>query len=222
MFWFGTVCARAPAMRISRFQDLIAWQLARALERLVFAFTDNVRVAEDGDFCRQIRRSSSSAPRNMAEGFGRFWPAEFSHKMHIAVGELEETQDHLDKALEQHYIDDDAHLEMYALADRSIGAAVRFIRYLDGAGHDWKKEYTAKLRDQYRQRRIARAAARTRSEPVTSNPAGTPPLREEEPTTPITTNRNDGPGQRTEPRTRTINEPEPEPREPEPAESEPR
>ena len=157
-------------MRISRFQDLVAWQLARSLERLVFAFTDNPGVAKDGDFCRQIRRSSSSAPRNMAEGFGRFWPAEFSHKLHIAVGELEETQDHLDKALEQNYIDDEAHLEMYTLADRSIGAAVRFIEYLDGAGRDWKKEYMAKLRDRYRQRRVARAAALTRPEPGTSDP----------------------------------------------------
>src|SRR5258706_518117 len=78
-------------MRITRYQDLIAWQLARKLEQRVFAFTDKPRVARDFDFCRQIRKSSSSAPRNMSEGFGRFWPAEFAHKMHIAIGEVAQT-----------------------------------------------------------------------------------------------------------------------------------
>src|SRR5207245_8127047 len=101
------------------------------------------------DFCRQIRKSSSSAPRNMSEGFGRFWPGEFAHKMHIAIGELEETQDHVDKAFEQKYIDDDAHLEMYGLADRAIGAAVKFVEYLDTAGPDWKKEVVPRRRGQY-------------------------------------------------------------------------
>ena len=60
------------------------------------AFTDKPRVARDFDFCRQIRKSSSSAPANMSEGFGRFWPGEFAHKLRIAMGELHETQDHLE------------------------------------------------------------------------------------------------------------------------------
>jgi hypothetical protein len=37
-------------MRISRYQDLIAWQLARRLERLVVAFTAKPAVAGDSDF----------------------------------------------------------------------------------------------------------------------------------------------------------------------------
>jgi four helix bundle protein len=157
-------------MTIRRFQDLIAWQLSRELERKVFAFTDRPVVRRDSDFCDQIRRSSASPPRNMAEGFGRFWPAEFAHKLHIAVGELEETQDHLDKALEQNYIDDEEHIEMYALADRAVGASTRFIQYLDGAGKDWKKEYFANLREKFRQRRAQRAAARGHAVEGTHDP----------------------------------------------------
>jgi len=158
------------AMRITRYQDLIAWQLARKLERRVFAFTDEPRVARDFDFCRQIRKSSSSAPRNMSEGFGRFWPAEFAHKMHIAIGELEETQDHIDKALEEKHIDDDEHLDMYGLADRAIGAAVKFVEYLDAAGPDWKKDFLARRREKYRQRRAKRAAAKGESSTGTTDP----------------------------------------------------
>jgi four helix bundle protein len=88
-------------MRIKRVEDMIAWRHARELERRVFAFTSKPPANRDWDYCDQIRRSAASAPRNMAEGFGRFWPGEFAHKLHIAVGELRETQDHLEKALEQ-------------------------------------------------------------------------------------------------------------------------
>jgi four helix bundle protein len=155
-------------MAVRRFQELVVWQVARELERKVFAFTDKPSVLRDRSFCDQIRRSSSSAPRNIAEGFGRFWPGEFSHKLHIAVGELEETQDHLEKGLERKYLAADEHLEMFALADRAIGAAVKFIEYLDGAGAEWKKDHLARLRERYQARRERR---RTNL----SNPTRTPP-----------------------------------------------
>jgi four helix bundle protein len=141
---------------IERIEDLIAWQLARKLERLVFAFTDQAPANRDPDFCRQIRKSSSSAPNNMAEGFGRFWPGELAYKVRVAIGELEETLDQLDKALAEKYVTELQHLEMYALGDRAASAAVKFARYLEAAGPDWKKEYLARRRAEYQARRAAR------------------------------------------------------------------
>jgi four helix bundle protein len=144
---------------IKRLDDLIAWQLARKLERLVSAFIATAPAKTDFDFCRQIARSSSSAPRNMAEGFGRFWPGEFAHRVRIGIGELEETLDHLDKALESNYITEEQHLEMYGLGNRAAGAAVRFVQYLDAAGPGWKKEYLARRRERYRAQRAKRHSA---------------------------------------------------------------
>jgi len=148
-------CAEHIDVRITRIEELIAWQQARELERRVFAFTSRAPANRDRYFCDQIRRSASSAPRNMAEGFGRFWPGEFAHKLHIAVGELHETQDHLEKALEQNYVKDDDELEMFGMADRAIGAAVKFIEYLEAAGPDWKKQFLRRRRDAYRSRHRA-------------------------------------------------------------------
>jgi four helix bundle protein len=149
--------ARCVVMKpIERIEDLFAWQLARKLERLVFAFTDRLPASRDVDFCRQIRRSASSAPSNMAEGFGRFWPGEFAYKVRVAIGELEETLDHLDKALASRYVLDEQHLEMYALGDRAASAAVKFVRYLEAADPDWKKAYLARRREEYRARRAKR------------------------------------------------------------------
>jgi hypothetical protein len=45
------------------------------------------------------------------------------------------------------YITDAEHLEMFDIADRSIGAAVKFAEYFDAAGPDWKKDYLARRRE---------------------------------------------------------------------------
>jgi len=168
-------------MRIKNYQDSIAWQCARELERRVFAFTASAPANRDFEFCDQIRRSAASAPRNIAEGFGRFWPAEFAHKLHIALGELQETQDHLEKALEQKFITDTDHLEMFGLADRAIGAAIRLIAYLEAVGPDWKKQFLTRRREQYRARRKMR----------TSDPPGKPGPNNAEPAPPSDESQNE-------------------------------
>jgi four helix bundle protein len=126
-------------MIAKRYQDLVVWQLSRELERRVFAFTATTPAVKDRDYCRQIRRSASSGPRNIVEGFGRFWPAEFARLLRVARGELQETQDHLDKGLEEGYLSAFDHSEMMRLANRAIGAATRLLRYLDGVAEKWKK-----------------------------------------------------------------------------------
>ncbi len=133
-------------MIIRDYSEMKAWQFARELERRVYAFVGRPPAVEHDDFCKQIRRSSSSASRNMVEGFGRFWPGEFAHKLRIAIGELRETQDHLSKALEENYIDSSTKEELTQLADRAIGAAVRFAEYLDRNGEAWKKAYIERKR----------------------------------------------------------------------------
>jgi len=75
----------------------------------------------------------------MAEGFGRYQPGEFAHKMRIAKGELQETYDHLDKGLEQQYLSSTDHTEMISLANRAIGASTNFVRYLEEAAKRWKR-----------------------------------------------------------------------------------
>jgi four helix bundle protein len=98
-----------------RFDELAAWQLARELERRVYAFTDIGIVTRDVEYCRQIRRSGSSAPRNLAEGFGRYLPGDFSKFVRNALGSLNETQDH-DAGLERKYLTPVMHGELKLLA----------------------------------------------------------------------------------------------------------
>src|ERR1041385_6334819 len=113
------------------YQDLVCWQLANELEHLVFELTAIGPASRDFKFRDQIRDSSSSAARNMAEGFGRFWPSEFSHCLNIARGELMETHNSAGAGLQKGYFSAENTDKMQRLAMRSSKAATGLIRYLD-------------------------------------------------------------------------------------------
>jgi len=134
-------------MVFRRLEDLMVWQLSTELEQRVYAFTSRLPAKRDVDFCRDIRRSASSAPSNISEGFGRFWPTEVSPKLRIARGELEETCNHLRKAIREQYVSEGDAADMLLLAKRAIGAATRLLNYFDRHGESWKKDFLARQRN---------------------------------------------------------------------------
>jgi four helix bundle protein len=113
-----------------RYQDLVAWQLAYDLERRVFALTATGAASRDFKFCSQIRDSSASAPRNIAEGFGRFRRKEFAHYLFIARGSLTETHNHLLSGRDRGYFTSNDHEHLSRLAGRAAKAVSGLIRYL--------------------------------------------------------------------------------------------
>ncbi len=56
-------------MRIERFQDIEAWQLARELTRKVYGLTKKGNFAHDFGLKGQIQNASGSSMHNIAEGF---------------------------------------------------------------------------------------------------------------------------------------------------------
>ena len=126
------VVLTAAAVHVAqRYQDLVCWQLADELEQLVFELTATGPVSRDFKFRDQIRGSSSSATRNMAEGFGRFWPPEFSRFLSIARGSLMETHHSAGAGFKKGYFDAAGTDRMQRLAWRSQKATTGLIRYLD-------------------------------------------------------------------------------------------
>ena len=77
----------------------------------------------------------------MAEGYGRFWPTEFAPKLRIARGELQETHDHLLKAVREKYLSQDEAAPMLVLAKRALGGTTRLLAYFDRQGAEWKKDF---------------------------------------------------------------------------------
>ena len=120
---------------VRRYEDLVAWQLAYELQREVFALTATGPVARDFKFRDQIRDSSASAARNIAEGFGRFRPREFARFREIARGSLTETHNHLRDGRDRGYFTAAEQSHLALLAGRSAIATTRLIRYLHRCSH---------------------------------------------------------------------------------------
>ena len=116
-----------------RFEDLVAWQLAHQLKERVFEFTAQPPVSRDARYCDQIRDSARSAARNTAEGFGRYYPKEFSRFLRIAAGSLNETKNHLHEALDRTYLTPEPHEQLVRLTLRALKANLRLQRYLQTA-----------------------------------------------------------------------------------------
>jgi len=94
-------------MAVTRFQDLIAWQKARVLTGDVYRCTDEGRLSRDWGLRDQMRRAAVSVMANLAEGFDRNRPLQFSHFVDIAKGSCADLQSHLIVAFDVGYLTDE-------------------------------------------------------------------------------------------------------------------
>lgn len=119
-------------MGVNRYQELVCWQLARDLRIRVRAITAYPKAARDFGFCDDILRSARSAPANIAEGFRRRRPPQFAYFLTIALGSIDETENHLGEALEASYIGRPEYDELLVLVKRARTASQGLLRYLEG------------------------------------------------------------------------------------------
>jgi four helix bundle protein len=124
------LCSRDRMATAYKFEDLVVWQISVALRDLVYRMTLSGPSADDDKFCKQIRDSASSAPRNISEGFGRFDSAEFAQFMKVAKGSLNETLNHLSHGRSENYFSQEDFIEARRLNCRAIRAANRLHAYL--------------------------------------------------------------------------------------------
>ena len=121
---------------VDRFEDLDCWKLASELSDEIDRMTDKGRVARDVKFRNQIRDSAASAPSNISEGWGRYYPNQNAPYVRIAKGSLEETVNHLLKGKRRKYFAPDDFNKAFRLAKRAIGATTRYLLYLESCGKD--------------------------------------------------------------------------------------
>ena len=90
--------------KIEKFEDLIAWQKARELTRLIYRMTQTEALSKDFALSDQIRRSAISVMSNIAEGFDRGSRKEFHQFLVIAKASCAELRCQLYIALDANYI----------------------------------------------------------------------------------------------------------------------
>ncbi len=101
---------------ITKFEDLIAWQEARALVKSVYKITLDGAFAKDFGMRDQIQRASVSVMTNIAEGFDCESTAEFARFLGIARRSAVEVQSLLYAALDVGYINQDTFKSHYEQA----------------------------------------------------------------------------------------------------------
>ena len=117
-------------MKIERFEDIEAWQLARALTRKVYRLTKKPGLANDYGLKRQIQDAAGSSMHNIAEGFDSETNAEFIRFLRYAKRSCTEVQSELYVALDEEYISSNEFKDVYEQARRTRAAVRGFINYL--------------------------------------------------------------------------------------------
>ena len=117
-------------MRIDRFEDIEAWQLARELTRKVYVLTKKVNFARDFGLKGQIQDAAGSSMHNIAEGFDSESNPEFVRFLRYAKRSCTEIQNELYTALDQEYITKTEFQDVYDHSERTRAAIRGFIKYL--------------------------------------------------------------------------------------------
>ena len=125
----------------NRYEDLVTWQLSVQLRDGVNQVVINGEAARHFKFREQILDASSSPPRNIAEGFGRYRPRAFAHFVRIARASLLETRNLLQEGQSKGYFTEADVDPLLQLQERALKATTRFLQYLEScngqAPTDW-------------------------------------------------------------------------------------
>lgn len=117
-------------MKIERFEDIEAWQLARELAHKIYGLTRNTGFAQDYGLKRQIQEAAGSAMHNIAEGFDSETNAEFIRFLRYAKRSCTEVQSELHLASDEAYISKEEFADAYEQTRRARAAIRGFINYL--------------------------------------------------------------------------------------------
>ena len=125
-----------------RFEDIEAWQKARALTREIYKISQKEHFLKDFGLRDQIRRASVSIMSNIAEGFERSGTGEFMQFLSMAKGSTGEVKAQLYVAADQEYLDNKTFDKLYMLTaeiSKMIAGLMNYIRTSKIKGVKYKK-----------------------------------------------------------------------------------
>jgi four helix bundle protein len=131
---------------VKRHEDLDCWKLATELADLYDQMTAAGPASRDTDLKKQLRKSGTKAPAQIAEGFGRYLPGDFADFLRTARASLCESQTHLDRG-RRNYWPPDQVARARRLSDRAIGATTNLMLDRLRAADASKRKPTASPRN---------------------------------------------------------------------------
>jgi four helix bundle protein len=116
-------------MGAKNFRELVAWQLARELRRLIARLLRKPAMAHDADLAYQLRKAARSTTGNIAEGFS-CTHAEFARFLDIAARSLREIEDRLIEAVDEDLLTPTDAAPAFEMKKRAATAISRLTDYL--------------------------------------------------------------------------------------------
>lgn len=113
-----------------RFEDLLAWQRARALTRHIYSISSEGPIARDFSLKDQLRRAAVSCMSNLAEGLGRKGDRQFAYFIEITTGSAAEVQSLLYVALDGGVLDQEQFEALYAEAGEVTALSIKLLQHL--------------------------------------------------------------------------------------------
>ena len=118
---------------INRFEEIISWQEARALNKKIGQVIDSGRFKHSYRLTGQVEGSAGSIMDNIAEGFERGGNKEFIQFLYIAKGSCGELRSQLYRALDRDYITPEEFEDMVNHARRISSLNQKFISTLENS-----------------------------------------------------------------------------------------
>lgn len=115
---------------IEKFEDILAWQKARELTRLIYRASRQKEFAKDFALRDQIRSAAISMTSNIAEGFERGGTKEFIQFLGHSKGSCGEVRSQLYIALDEAYITQPEWQELHNRCLEVSRLLDGFIKYL--------------------------------------------------------------------------------------------
>ncbi len=116
---------------VCRLEDLVAWQLAVKLRRLAHVYCEKPAIQQDFRFHNNLADAASSAPRNLAEGYGRKYHREFARFAVIARASEVEVMECCREAHERGYLSADELDAIDHAARKALKVLNGLIAYLE-------------------------------------------------------------------------------------------
>ena len=132
---------------INSFEDIIAWQKARELDKVIFTLIQNSTIKSDFALKDQMLRSSGSIMDNIAEGFDRDGNKEFIHFLTISKGSCSELRSQLYRAMDRGYINEENFEEIKNKSievNKIIGGLIKYLGSSTIKGNKFKTNNTIK------------------------------------------------------------------------------
>jgi four helix bundle protein len=133
--------------------DLRAWQACRTFKLTVYRLSETTGLTQDSRLRGQLCEAAASAASQVAEGFGRFNPADFARFLAMARASLIEAQNHLQDAVDRGHISEEARARCHDLAQAAVRDVTSLLEYLQ----------SSKAQDNAKKARAKRQARRTQN-----------------------------------------------------------